>query len=581
MDPIHLSPEELDYELDIRGVYNLSNSRQKTTCLREFLKREERGETTITRSRSDSSNPTLELTRCGEILESIITSMQEKDFCAKSRHDCLSRLIHVINRIKRAKPLTPEEQTIVYEMLRAANEHLVVFEKSPLDNPFRDGNANLSSPLAEAIETIRATQNPSSASKTQRSLSDLNPGARDFEPDVRGAGSTRVSQQSFRTSINNIRQTGPKFVNASYSSLSGAVGGLAPHKERHAVEFELESRRTVSGSSESEAGYECEISNNRHRQYGRRYRKTVPVYQWKLTFSGDGQGLHLYDFLSELRMFQRAEGVSDGELFSSVVHLLSGRARLWYRSCFDTFANWGEMVSAMKAEFLPPKYDYKLLTTISNRRQKTSETFAEYFTTMQSMFKHLSIPVDDQHKLCIIEENMLSKYALATSVIEVVSLEQLAKICRRVDFAYTKTQFSAPVDSVANNKNITTGYQSRFRNVHEIGATHQGNVASSSDRDRINSQVSQYEPTAPPEMEVLEMRNGQNRGGRNESAFESRECFNCSQVGHSFSACPEPKKGQFCFRCGSRDVTSFTCKYCAKNGGTNPVGRDGPPNSRA
>lgn len=44
---------------------------------------------------------------------------------------------------------------------------------------------------------------------------------------------------------------------------------------------------------------------------------------------------------------------------------------------------------------------------------------------MQSMFKHLSIRVNDQHKLSIIEDNMLPNYAIATSVVEIATLEQL------------------------------------------------------------------------------------------------------------------------------------------------------------
>lgn len=47
--------------------------------------------------------------------------------------------------------------------------------------------------------------------------------------------------------------------------------------------------------------------------------------------------MNLYDFLSEIRIFQRSEGIDDDELMASVVHLLSGRARLWYRAWFDTF----------------------------------------------------------------------------------------------------------------------------------------------------------------------------------------------------------------------------------------------------
>lgn len=99
------------------------------------------------------------------------------------------------------------------------------------------------------------------------------------------------------------------------------------------------------------------------------------------------------------------------------------------RSRFETFHSWNDTVIAIKREFLPPKYDFKLLTNISNHRQISSETFSLYLTMMQSLFKHLSIPVTEQHKLCIMEENMLSKYAIATSVLDIDTLDQISSCC--------------------------------------------------------------------------------------------------------------------------------------------------------
>lgn len=587
MDPIHLLPEELDYELDIRGVFNLSNSRQKTTCLREFLKREESGETTITRNRSELTNSTMELNRCGETLDSIIAAMQESNFCAKSRLDCRSRLIHVIDRIKRAKPASPEEQTVVYEMIRAADSQLGAFEKTCLDNPFRShpsaSPAKSTSPLADAIEIIRASQKETSLPISKPVESALNPSAKQFEPVPNGASNNNINQLE-DISVDHAHRPSTRFSVARFSNLGGA--GVGSTYGNVQAQSEVRSRRTVSVTSASEYESDREHPHNRRQlRQQQQHRRSVPVYQWKLAFSGDGQGLHLYDFLSELRMFQRAEGVSDAELFSSVVHLLVGRARLWYRSWFDTFRNWDEMVSAMKAEFLPPKYDYKLLTNISNRRQKSTETFAEYFTIMQSMFKHLSIPVNDQHKLCIIEENMLTKYSIATSVVEVTSLAQLSNICRRVDFAYSKSNISAPQDRIVEQRPPVRGYQGRFRDVHEVGAVHQDLECPNISEDRFHGdQVFPAQAHCPSqhirEGEILEMRRRNEAGGsRNEfSNYESRECFNCSQVGHSYTVCPEPRNGQFCFRCGSRDVTSFKCKNCAKNGDPGSARREGLPN---
>lgn len=93
--------------------------------------------------------------------------------------------------------------------------------------------------------------------------------------------------------------------------------------------------REVEGPSprRHDQSFQFEHEYNQHRDHApvsQRFqqRRTVPVHQWKLSFSGDGNGTHLYDFLAELRMFQRSEGVLDEELFASIVHLLTGRARL-------------------------------------------------------------------------------------------------------------------------------------------------------------------------------------------------------------------------------------------------------------
>lgn len=315
-------------------------------------------------------------------------------------------------------------------------------------------------------------------------------------------------------------------------------------------------------------------------------RKSVPVHQWKISFSGEGHGLHLYDFLSELQMFQRSEGVTDNQIFSSVVHLLTGRARLWYRSWVDSFESWDELVTAMKTEFLPPKSDFKLLASISNRRQKQTETFAEYLTLMQSLFKHLTNPVSEQYKLCIIEENMLTKYAIATSVLEIRTIDQLSQVCRRVDYAYAKSPPAVPFERGFDQRNFVRGQnQNRSRALNLVEAMHQPpndtfnfpGLNIGNDEVQCEAPLSGHKEQ-PQSDEILEMRRARYNNNSVDPNQERRECYNCRRVGHSFSACPSPQKGQFCFRCGSRDVTTFNCRNCAKNGGMDSDAQQVAPN---
>lgn len=116
-----------------------------------------------------------------------------------------------------------------------------------------------------------------------------------------------------------------------------------------AFDFPNISQRTGSGAARFSSGG---AQNNM---------KYVPVHQWKIAFRGDGYGLHLYDFLAQIAMFQRSENVSNEDMMFSIVYLLSDRAKLWYLSIIiGSLNSWEELVTELKKEFLPPNYDYQL-----------------------------------------------------------------------------------------------------------------------------------------------------------------------------------------------------------------------------
>lgn len=611
MDPIHLENEELDYEMNLRGVYNLSTARQKTHCLKEFLKREEMGESVVKARHSDSLNPTIELARCVASLNSVAAVMQQPDFGEFYAPPCRSRLMHIMARSRRIRPVTPEEQTAVADIMNSADVLLAelsipeLVERSPPRSTLA-GAAEVAPPLSPLVDIIQrisqerhsnreefvfpqaASDREDNAPPPRQTL--LNPDVPDFRPRV----STLVPKKP--TPFD--RGAKPREQRHDLDELFGVQGNdfrNATFQPTSRAEREMHSRvqqqrahpvRVPSPvSSDSERDFSDRTFSRGRRAAPAPRRRTVPIHQWRVTYSGDGKGLHLYDFLSELKMLQRSERASDEDLFESVMHLLSGPARRWYRSWFDTLNCWADFVAAIKIEFLPPQYDYRLLSSISSRRQKPTETFAEYLDMMQTFFKYLSIPIDDRHKLCILEENMLAKYAVAVAAVEIQSMKQLANVCRRIDFAYNRHSQN-PLDAFFSNTHTPLSSASRpspthkSRDVHEMSAFEDAannfaGLSLGNGGGYNRNDAGQAESAA--ENECMEIRRNGNRPPPPKTATEGRKCFNCGRDGHNFADCRTPKRDQFCFRCGSRDVTMFTCKNCPKNEGTDPARRERAP----
>lgn len=284
-------------------------------------------------------------------------------------------------------------------------------------------------------------------------------------------------------------------------------------------------------------------------------RRPIPVNQWKIEFSGDGKGLHLYDFLSQIAMFMRSERTTDKEMMCSIFYLLSGRAKIWYQFVYDRFRNWNEVVRALKQEFLPANYDFVLFCDISNRVQRTNETFGEYITHMQALFKCLTIPMSENHKLFIVQKNLLPRYAQSIAPLELRSLEQLSEACRRIDNAHSAT----------NNYNIGMPFQQNmsFRtsrpNMYSVNQVDQGFCYD-------NPEISAFQQyTNNNRFKINQNDVNRQLQNFNQSNQIQPTCYNCNKVGHLFKNCNQARNGIFCYVCGLRDVISRACPKCTKN----------------
>lgn len=79
-----------------------------------------------------------------------------------------------------------------------------------------------------------------------------------------------------------------------------------------------------------------------------------------------------------------------------------------------------------------------LLSDISSRVQKPSRSFAEYITHMKSLFNCLTIPMAEPHKMFLVQNNLLPKYAIGVAPLNIHTLDQLSDACRRIDGAHNR-----------------------------------------------------------------------------------------------------------------------------------------------
>lgn len=624
---IHLRPDELKYELEIRGVFNLSNSRARTVALRELLHKESTGQTMPPKRSSPAFNSSEEIEHCTKIHDNI-TDIAERAIKEKSTlglTECSHRLHHLMMRLERISPMDDvEEENIrellncVYDAIHKLNDFVnntatttrgrqTISAKTQQQQPqiagiendsgatgFNSGGGdqqlngaaslNLSNAISEALRSRRSENlreslidlnelNENDRSEIELEIErDLNP--RFMRPSNANSALPSLLEKEFaslelpRRNVTSLPRSTPPVsrqrasnvdqtkLRSDHATLSNGPTVRNPFRDfdfpDRGVRFsEARWREIAQPKHYSNNGESQSYNFPRPNIITNANKRSVPVNQWRILFSGDGSNLHLYDFLLQISMYQRSEGVSNEEMMYSVVHLLTGRAKLWYLSIIDNMFSWDELVIAFKKEFLPANYDYLLFCELSNRTQKPHESFGEYITHMQSLFRCLSIPIAEEHKLFIVQKNLLPRFAMGVAPMELRSLNQLVEVCRRIENANVSTSGkyiqSLPFQNYVNRPRF---YPNRngYRDVNVIETENQMGTQPNWNTPEIN--LIRRTPTKPMDVERRPIR---------------MQCWNCGSREHRFRECGFSRRGVFCFKCGRRDVVASNCQNCPGN----------------
>lgn len=252
--------------------------------------------------------------------------------------------------------------------------------------------------------------------------------------------------------------------------------------------------------------------------------KPVPVYQWRLNFDGETNSQSISAFLEKVQEHRIARHLTEDELFDSAVDLFTGKALIWYRANRCRVRNWKELDQALREEFLPPDYHYRLLEEIKNRTQGEDEGIGVYVAVMQNLFSRLSIPPTEDYMLSTIRRNLHPFYTSHFGFTRITTLRQLISFGRQLE----------------ENRSLIKNYK-----------------PPPVSRATLEPDLAYQQPSSVPSRALRQ----------SISAVQPSVCWNCRNSGHRFSTCSQPRQ-RFCHRCGHPDVIVSTCPSCSRNNTT-------------
>lgn len=139
---------------------------------------------------------------------------------------------------------------------------------------------------------------------------------------------------------------------------------------------------------------------------------------------------------------------------------------------------------------------------------------------------------------------MDSTYMFALSAHEIVSVKQLAQICRRLDDTKDMIQMRTKSSNSFNpHPNSFPMKKVQFNELSEQMSDHDLEVAALTVQRR-NEKISPNEQFARKTPPII-------------------ACWNCLKTGHTFNYCPQEQLRLFCYTCGMHNMSRPKCPKCS------------------
>lgn len=257
-------------------------------------------------------------------------------------------------------------------------------------------------------------------------------------------------------------------------------------------------------------------------------------------------------------------------MFNSAAELFIGDAFIWYKSIKHSVNSWQSLVDRLKRDFFHSDHEDNIWDQIKQRKQKRNESVAVFIAHLQILFSRLSNAPAESTKIKHIRKNLLPDYITQLALVEVNTVDELSKHCRKLEEAsYLRSKQNISelnnIDTFGQGPHTSGSANHNFenKNRYQNSNFNKNNKSSYSGNDN-KPNLNKYKTVSKETGHFSKTYHQKNDNPSPESNTSKILCWNCDMPNHISTDC-RLKRKKFCYKCGVKNVKSSDCPKCSKN----------------
>lgn len=505
MDPTHLTQEELDHELYVRGI---DLSLMGTTEDRIRLLILHRGDPP-SKNNVDNLDPLIELSLLTIKVLEIRTLYEEWKGTTNLSARLATLFCHCVLRIRRT-------------IFRGAN-----FGIHSQFLKLADQIIKLHRPLEEMYQL----RFPILHLPAESDESELDEG-------MRGLHFSEGSKRSVETpeKLTKVEKTSKKKPQGKKKKVLDSTSDSSSDSTASSESTSTDSNSTKSTSRSSWRSKKHKKHKKKKRKHHHRTQRNWvnPLSRWTCKFE---RGDDLHTFLDNVQEAKDVHDVSEKDLLKGFGLLLEEPAQTWYRINKGEIRSWSHLKKEMALAFNPTEDDDAVLDKIRKLQQHSDETFVVFEARANGLFSRLSRPLDETEKVRKLMNGLDLYYRQQIKQADVTTLKRLRAECKRIepDKAHIMKLEKDSRRKEEKHKEKTERYKAQ-----KVSAVVPQEGSDSSAGEMIETDASKVAGFPG-----------------NSMCFK---CWRCGKIGHFSHQCTE---SIHCINCGQKDTIVERCSRCS------------------